>query len=67
IDDKGHWTYRVNNDAKEVQGLTAYDSKDPHSYHVEHFTVTTVDGAKETITITIKGSEDTAVISGQAE
>nr|WP_318502089.1 retention module-containing protein [Photobacterium leiognathi] len=67
IDDKGHWTYHVNNDAKEVQGLTAYDPKDPHSYHVEHFTVTTGDGAKETITITIKGSEDTAVISGQAE
>ncbi|WP_305464171.1 retention module-containing protein [Photobacterium leiognathi] len=67
IDDKGHWTYQVNNDAKEVQGLTVYDPTDPHSYHVEHFTVTTGDGAKETITITIKGSEDTAVISGQAK
>lgn len=52
IDSSGHWTYKLNNWSDSVQGLG------PGRTHVEHLTVTAVDGyTTHEITITIKGNE----------
>src|SRR4029077_20605009 len=54
----GVWTYTLDNSHAAVQalnaGLTLTDT----------FTVTTVDGATELVTVTINGANDAAVISG---
>ncbi|QWD67575.1 cadherin domain-containing protein [Polynucleobacter sp. VK25] len=56
IDENGNWSYSVDND--KVQYLGADEHKD------EVFTVKSVDGTPQTISITINGSNDAAVISG---
>ena len=52
------WTYQVNN--SDVQSLDVDD--DPT--YTETFTVSTIDGTEETITITINGAEDTPTFGG---
>ena len=54
----GTWTYSVPNSA--VQYLKSGETK------VETFTVSTVDGTQQTVTVTIHGVSDTAVIGGDA-
>ncbi|MCF2873048.1 VCBS domain-containing protein, partial [Octadecabacter sp. G9-8] len=58
IDADGVWTYTADNSLTAVQSLadgqTVSDS----------FTVTTVDGTTETVTVTITGVDDAAVITG---
>jgi len=54
----GTWTYSVPNSA--VQYLTSGETR------VETFTVSTVDGTQQTVTVTIHGVSDTAVIGGNA-
>ncbi|WP_202948435.1 VCBS domain-containing protein, partial [Stutzerimonas stutzeri] len=54
----GTWTYSVPNSA--VQYLKSGEIK------VETFTVSTVDGTQQTVTVTIHGVSDTAVIGGNA-
>jgi VCBS repeat-containing protein len=54
----GTWTYSVPNNA--VQYLKSGETK------VETFTVSTVDGTQQTVTVTIHGVSDTAVIGGNA-
>ncbi len=54
----GTWTYSVPNSA--VQYLKSGETK------VETFTVSTVDGTQQTVTVTIHGVSDTAVIGGNA-
>ncbi|GHB25914.1 hypothetical protein GCM10009038_26280 [Salinicola rhizosphaerae] len=59
ISANGAWTYSVDN--SKVQYLDAGQSR------VETYTVKSADGsATQTITVTIKGTADTAVISGNA-
>ncbi|MCF2873052.1 VCBS domain-containing protein, partial [Octadecabacter sp. G9-8] len=59
IDAEGAWTYTADNSLTAVQSLadgqTVSDS----------FTVTTVDGTTETVTVTITGVDDVAVIAGE--
>ena len=54
----GTWTYSVPNSA--VQYLKSGETK------AETFTVSTVDGTQQTVTVTIHGVSDTAVIGGNA-
>ncbi len=54
----GTWSYSVPNSA--VQYLKSDETK------VETFTVSTVDGTQQTVTVTIHGVSDTAVIGGNA-
>ncbi len=54
----GSWTYSVSNSA--VQYLKSGETR------VETFTVSTVDGTAHTVTVTIHGVSDTAVIGGDA-
>jgi len=54
----GTWTYSVPNSA--VQYLKSGETR------VETFTVSTVDGTQQTVTVTIHGVSDTAVIGGNA-
>ena len=54
----GTWTYSVPNSA--VQYLKSGETK------VETFTVSTVDGTQQTVTVTIHGVSDIAVIGGDA-
>ncbi|RRV99421.1 VCBS domain-containing protein, partial [Stutzerimonas stutzeri] len=54
----GTWTYSVPNSA--VQYLKSGETR------VETFTVSTVDGTQHTVTVTIHGVSDTAVIGGNA-
>ncbi|MFV9657656.1 VCBS domain-containing protein [Pseudomonas sp. NY15366] len=56
IDASGNWSYSVSNSA--VQYLKAGESK------VETFTVQSIDGTQRTITVTIHGVNDAAVIGG---
>ncbi|SDK85603.1 type I secretion C-terminal target domain (VC_A0849 subclass) [Modicisalibacter muralis] len=58
INANGGWTYEVAN--AEVQYLAEDETKD------ETFTVTTLDGTTHDIVVTITGTNDTPVISGQA-
>ena len=72
IDTTGAWTYTLNNENVDVQGLNEGE------YIDDSFTVETEDGTSETITIRINGTndaptasdlsvdtdEDTAIISG---
>ena len=54
----GVWTYTLDNANSAVQALNA------GSILTDSFTVTTVDGTPQVVTITITGSNDLAVISG---
>ncbi|MCW8332211.1 VCBS domain-containing protein, partial [Photobacterium sp. SDRW27] len=58
IDSDGNWTYELNNDSAEVQALT--EASEPLS---REFTVTTADGTEHTVTVTINGSDDGAVVT----
>ena len=54
----GVWTYTLDNANSAVQALNAGNTLS------DSFTVTTVDGTPQVVTITITGSNDSAVISG---
>ena len=54
----GVWTYTVNDDNSAVQALNVGDKL------TDSFTVTTIDGTAQVVTITINGANDAAVISG---
>jgi VCBS repeat-containing protein len=54
----GVWTYMLNNANSAVQALNVCDTL------TDSFTVTTVDGTAQVVTITINGSNDAAIISG---
>ena len=54
----GVWTYTLDHDNCTVQALNACDTL------TDSFTVTTVDGTPQQVTITIQGSNDAAIISG---
>jgi VCBS repeat-containing protein len=57
IDSAGVWSYVANNSNSAVQGLNVGNSL------VDTFAVTTIDGTSQTVTVTINGADDTAVIS----
>jgi VCBS repeat-containing protein len=54
----GVWTYTLNNANPAVQVLNVGDTL------TDTFTVMTVDGTRQVVTITINGSNDAAIISG---
>ena len=54
----GSWVYTLNNSNATVQALNAGDTL------TDTFTVATVDGTAQVVTITIDGANDTAVITG---
>jgi len=54
----GVWTYALNDANSAVQALNVGDTL------TDTFTVTTVDGTAEVVTITIHGTNDAAIISG---
>ncbi|MEH2612198.1 VCBS domain-containing protein [Bradyrhizobium sp. AZCC 1693] len=54
----GAWTYTLNNANSTVQALNVGDTL------TDTFTVTTIDGTAQVVTITITGANDAAVISG---
>ena len=56
----GVWTYTLNNANSAVQALNVGNTL------TDSFTVTTVDGTAQVVTITISGSNDAAIISGTA-
>ncbi|MBV1688456.1 VCBS domain-containing protein [Novosphingobium sp. G106] len=58
IDATGHWTYAVDNANAAVQALNAGDTL------TDTFSVTTVDGTAQLVTVTIDGTNDAAVITG---
>ena len=54
----GVWSYALDNANSAVQALNICDTL------TDHFTVTTVDGTAQVVTITIHGTNDAAIISG---
>ena len=52
------WTYTLNDDNSAVQALDAGKTL------TDTFTVTTIDGTSQVVTVTITGSNDAAIISG---
>ena len=54
----GVWTYTLDNANSAVQALNVGGTL------TDSFTVTTVDGTPQLVTITISGSNDAAIISG---
>ncbi|WP_249734742.1 VCBS domain-containing protein [Bradyrhizobium sp. sGM-13] len=54
----GVWTYTVNDSNGAVQALNVGDKL------TDFFTVTTIDGTPQVVTVTISGTNDAAVISG---
>jgi VCBS repeat-containing protein len=54
----GVWTYTVNDDNSAVQALNVGDKL------TDSFTVTTIDGTPQVVTVTINGANDAAVIFG---
>ena len=54
----GVWTYTLNNANNAVQALNAGDTL------TDTFTVTTIDGTAQVVTIIITGTNDAAIISG---
>jgi len=55
----GHWTYTLDDSNPAVQALNVCDTL------TDTFTVTTIGGTPQVVTITIQGSNDPAVISGE--
>ena len=60
IDASGAWTYTLDNDSADIQGLGAGDTL------TDTITVLSVDGTQQEITITIDGTNDVPVIMGAA-
>ena len=60
IDKDGNWKYELDNNDPKVQALGVGEKL------VETFEVVTADGTKGTVTVTINGTNDAPVISGQA-
>src|SRR5258708_19302036 len=56
----GVWTYTLNDANSAVQALNVGNTL------TDSFTVTSVDGTPQVVTITINGSNDAAIISGTA-
>jgi len=56
----GHWTYTLDDSNSAVQALNVGQTLG------DSFTVTTIDGTAQLVTITIDGANDAAVISGTA-
>ncbi|WP_434631879.1 retention module-containing protein [Chromobacterium sp. CV08] len=56
IDANGNWHYNLNNSAPIVQALGEGES------HIETFIVKSVDGTTSTVTVTVVGTNDVAVI-----
>ncbi|WP_284275002.1 VCBS domain-containing protein [Bradyrhizobium iriomotense] len=54
----GVWTYTLDNANSKVQALNVGDTL------TDSFTVTTIDGTPQVVTITIHGTNDAAVVSG---
>ena len=54
----GVWTYTLNNSNPAVQALNVGDTL------IDTFTVTTVDGTAQLVTVTINGANDAAVVTG---
>ncbi|WP_245454630.1 VCBS domain-containing protein [Bradyrhizobium sp. RP6] len=54
----GVWTYTLDNASGAVQALNVRDTL------TDSFTVTTVDGTPQVVTVTINGTNDAAIISG---
>ena len=54
----GHWTYTLDDSNPAVQALKACNTL------TDTFTVTTIGGTPEVVTITIQGSDDPAIVSG---
>jgi VCBS repeat-containing protein len=54
----GHWTYTLDDGNPAVQALKACDTL------TDTFTVTTIGGTPQVVTVTIQGSDDPAVVSG---
>jgi VCBS repeat-containing protein len=54
----GAWTYTLDEGSSAVQALNV-----GHNL-TDHFTVTTIDGTAQVVTVTINGTNDAAVISG---
>ncbi|SDP31521.1 VCBS domain-containing protein [Afipia sp. GAS231] len=55
----GVWTYKLDNDNGAVQALNVGEKL------TDTFTVTTIDGTPQVVTITINGTNDAAIISGK--
>ncbi len=60
LDSTGAWTYSAANGSPAIQALTAGQTL------TETFQVRSVDGTLSTVTVTIHGTDDTAVIGGSA-
>ena len=58
INASGHWSYAVADDNSAVQALNVGDTLS------DSFTVRTIDGTTQSVTVTIHGTNDAAVISG---
>ena len=56
----GTWDYTLNNSSAAVQGLNASQTL------TDTFTVHTIDGTAQVVSITINGTNDAAIISGTA-
>ena len=56
----GVWAYTLNNSNAAVQALNVGDTL------TDSFTVATIDGTEQVVTVTINGANDAAVISGTA-
>jgi VCBS repeat-containing protein len=54
----GHWTYTLNDGSAAVLALTACETL------TDTFTVTTIGGTPQTITVTIQGVDDPSLVSG---
>src|SRR5690348_3857273 len=54
----GHWNYTLDNTNATVQALNVGQTL------TDTFTVTTIDGTPQQVTITINGTNDAAIISG---
>ncbi|MFY1843788.1 VCBS domain-containing protein, partial [Achromobacter xylosoxidans] len=61
IDANGNWKYELDNNDPKVQALAVGEKL------VETFTVTTADGTKSTITVTIDGTNDDPKLSGKTD
>ncbi|MGB2521575.1 VCBS domain-containing protein [Shewanella algae] len=60
IDSNGHWTYTADNSQTAIQGLKSGESL------TETLFVHSVDGTAQKVTVTINGTDDKAVIGGNA-
>ena len=58
VDASGNWAYTVADDNSAVQALNVGDTLS------DSFTVRTIDGTTQSVTVTIHGTNDAAVISG---